>query len=168
MSEEKLDYRRITINLLIGGVINFGAIIFLDMILSSTMNWIYRSLGIYGVLVYEEARNAHYMIRLGTVFLSSGFIGGLYVGHKVKENLRLIMAFPGLIGLSLMLVLQYFAGNRALLVQQLFQPFGLVKIVVIPLLVLLLGSYLGGYTLNWQVEEKPEEEKISFIESASI
>lgn len=167
MSVKELNYQRIAINLLIGGVINFGVMIFLDIILNSTMNWICRSLGIYGILVYEEALNAYYIIRLGTVFLSSGFIGGLYVGYKVKENLRLIMAFPGLIGLTLVLVLQYFAGNRTSLIQQFLQLFGPIKIVVIPLLVLLLGSYLGGYTLNWQVEEKPKEEKISFVEFAS-
>lgn len=163
MSEKELNCRRMIINLLIGGVINFGSIIFLDIILNSTMNWIYKSLGIYGILVYEEALNAYYIIRLGTVFLSSGFIGGLYVGHKVKENLRLIMAFPSFIGLSLTFALQYFLGNRALLMQQLLQLFGLIKVIVIPLLVLLLGSYLGGYTLNWQVEEKPKEEKISLV-----
>ncbi|MEM1606891.1 MAG: hypothetical protein QXW55_01375 [Candidatus Bathyarchaeia archaeon] len=164
MSMEKPNYRSITINLLIGGVISFGAMIFLDIILNSTANWIFRSLGIYGILVYEEALNAYYLIRLGTVFLSSGFIGGLYVGHKIKENLRVIMSFPSFIGLSFMFTLQFFAGNRALILQQFSQLFGLVRVIIAPLLMLLLGSYLGGYTLNWQMEEKPKEEKISFLE----
>ncbi|MCX8170675.1 MAG: hypothetical protein N3E47_01705 [Candidatus Bathyarchaeota archaeon] len=159
MSANKLNHRRIIINLLIGGMINFGALIFLDLTVYSMMDWIYRSLGIYGVLIYEEARNAYYLIRLGTVFLSSGFIGGLYVGYKIKENLKLIMAFPSPTGLSLVILLQFLLGNRAILTQNVFE---LVKIFVIPLVISLLGSYLGGYTLNWHVEKKPKEERISF------
>lgn len=158
MSANELDYRGIAINLLIGGVINFGALIFLDMTVYSIMGWIYRSFGIYGVLAFEEAQNAYYIIRLGTVFLSSGFLGGLYAGYKIKENLRVIMAFPGLIGLLLTLTLQFFL--RTLSIQHIF---GLVKNVIIPLMVLVSGSYLGGYTLNWRVEEKLEEERISLI-----
>ena len=159
MDLSKIDYWKL-IHILIGGLTYLVSVLFLEMLVQSTTDWIFRTIGIYGVLAYEEAQNAYYIIKLGTIYLSSGFFGGLYTGYKVKEKLKLIMIFPGIIGFLLVLTLQYFSGYLTLMI--LTPLSNLAKIIIIPTLISLSGSYLGGYTMNWQVEEVTEE-KISLL-----
>lgn len=157
MSPSKIDYWKI-FHILIGGAIYFAAIFVLEIVTQSTADWIFRTLGILGVFAFEEAQNAYYVIRLGVIYSASGFFSGLYTGYKVKENLKLIMSFPSLIGFLLMLAINY----GVLLTS--FSLMRITKFVAVPLIVSLIGSYLGGYTVNWQVEEKIKEEKISLME----
>jgi len=130
------------------------------MLTQSITDWIFRTMAIYGVFAYEEAQNAYYIIRLGSIYLPSGFFGGLYAGYKIKEKLKLILMFPCIIGFLFVLLLQYFSGY--LISIFLASPLDLMKIIVIPIIISLGGSYLGGYAINWQVEEVAEE-KISLI-----
>ncbi|MEM1581831.1 MAG: hypothetical protein QXK89_04890 [Candidatus Bathyarchaeia archaeon] len=160
MSLNKIDYRKL-IYILISGIIYFATAFTLEMLVQSTLDWIFRTMGISGILAFEDAQNAYYIIRLGIVYLSSGYLGGLYAGYKIKENLKLNMTFPSLIGFLLIFTMQYFLGYSAVL--KALSLIGFAKIIAMPLIVSLVGSYLGGYTVNWQVEEKPKEEKISLI-----
>lgn len=161
--KSEVDYRKIALNSLIGGTILFGAVIFFDMILFSVTNWIYVSMGIMGLSAYDETATAYYIIKLGTVYLTGGFLGGLYAGYKIKESLKITMAFPAIIGSLLLLLVvaaQFSFGYRSLLELDFLW---LIRNIIVPLLISLFGSYLGGYTVNWEVEEKPKEEIITLI-----
>jgi len=159
MDLSKINYREI-IHILIGGLIYFVSILFLEMLTRSILDWIFRTTATYGVLAYEEALNAYYIIRLGSIYLPSGFLGGLYTGYKIREKLKLIMIFPCVIGFLLVLLLQYFSGYLISMI--LASLSDLMKTIIVPIIISLGGSYLGGYTLNWQVEEVTEE-RISLI-----
>jgi len=159
MNLGEIDYWKL-IHIVIGGLIYLISVFFLEILVQSITDWIFRTMGIYGVLAYKEAQNAYYIIRLGTIYLSSGFLGGLYTGYKIKEKLKLIMIFPSIIGFLLVFILQYFFGYLTPAV--LASLSNSTKIIVAPMLVSLSGSYLGGYTINWEVEEVIEE-KISLL-----
>lgn len=158
MDLSKIDYWKL-IHILIGGLTYFVSVFFLEMLLHLAMDWIFRTTAIYGVLAYEEAQNAYYIIRLGSVYLPSGFFGGLYTGYKVKERLKLIIIFPSTAGFLFFFVLQFFLGYIGSAVLTFLN---LAKLIVIPLIVSIFGSYLGGYTINWEVKEV-EEEQLSLI-----
>jgi len=159
MDLSKIDYWKL-IHILIGGLTYLVGVFFLEMLVRLVADWIFRTTAIYGVLAYEEAQNAYYIIRLGTIYLPSGFFGGLYTGYKIKEKLKLIMMFPSITGFLLVLIIQYFLGYMTLIISA--SLLNLAKIIAIPFIVSLSGSYLGGYTINWQVEEVVEE-KISLL-----
>jgi len=148
------------IHTLAGGGISFISIFFTESIFWLLMDYILRTLGIYGVLAYQEGQEAFFLIGLGSVYLLSGFLGGLYVGYKIKEGLKTLMVFPAIICLLGMVVLQFLTGTTFPIAN--FTDY-FIRAIVIPLSVLITGSYLGGYTLNWHVEEKPEEERIELI-----
>jgi hypothetical protein len=97
-----------------------------------------------GLLVFDESVYALQLLLFGLVFLPSGFIGGLYTGHKVKENLHIVLVLPGLISFILFI----FLFN-----------FNLVGGIMIQLSGYTLGSYLGGYTVNWPLKKDVEENK---------
>ncbi|MEM1515825.1 MAG: hypothetical protein QXL85_08315 [Candidatus Bathyarchaeia archaeon] len=161
--KSETDYRKLALNSLIGGTILFGAVIFFDMILFSVTNWIYMSMGIMGLSAYDETAIAYYIIKLGTVYLTSGFLGGLYAGYKIRERLKMTMAFPAIVGsllLLLVVVVQFSLGYRPL---SELDFLWLIRNIIVPFLMSLFGSYLGGYTVNWEVEEKPKEERITLI-----
>ena len=148
------------IHTLAGGGISFLSIFFTESIFWLLMDYMLRTLGIYGVLAYQEGQEAFFLIKLGSVYLLSGFLGGLYVGYKIKEGLETLMIFPAIICFLGVVVLQFLTG-MAFPTANFTDYF--IRVIVIPLFVLIIGSYLGGYTLNWHVEEKPEEERIELI-----
>jgi len=166
MNLGEIDYQKL-IHIIIGGLIYLLGVLLLDALVQSIAYWIFRNTGIGGVLAYEEAQNAYYIIILGATYLSSGFLGGLYTGYKIKEKLKLIMMFPSIIGFPLTFIPYYFFGYQVTLFSYL-TPAGLAslsnltKIIIIPMLISLSGSYLGGYTINWEIEEVVEE-KISLL-----
>jgi len=152
---EKINLR-IPLHAFIGGFICFG-IIFLSKDLGLVwmfVDWLLKSSNCIGALIFEEARIGYYLITLGLTYLPSGFLGGLYAGYKIKDNLKVNLIFPGFIGFAFSASLEYFyMGLRA----------DYMMGLLIPILVIFSGTYLGGYTINWRVEEKLEEEKISLL-----
>lgn len=155
---EKIDPWLI-IHMFIGGAICFVAFFVLEGFGASWRftEWICKSYGSLGVFIFEEARNGYYLIRLGLIYLPAGFLGGLYLGYKVKEKLKVNMVFPSLIGFALFLIYLVAVGYPIMGIEN------ILKGILIPLFTSTSGSYLGGYTLNWHVEEKPKEERISLI-----
>jgi len=149
------------IHISIGGIIFFASIILFGFIAQAMLDLAFRTLGIWGVLAYAEAQNAHYIIRLGTDYLTAGFFGGLYIGYKVKEHLKAAALFPAPFGLTVFFAVQYFLGYG--IPPSSLTLINLLKIIVAPLMISIAGSYMGIYTVNWRVEEKPKEERISFI-----
>lgn len=155
---EKIDPWLI-IHMLISGAICFGIILILDGFGAPwrLTEWIVKSYGSLGVFIFEEARNGYYLIRLGLIYLPAGFLGGFYLGYKVKERLKVNMVFPSVIGFTLFILYLTVVGYQIVGMEH------VLKGILIPLFTSIGGSYLGGYTLNWHVEEKPKEERISLI-----
>ncbi|MEM2110276.1 MAG: hypothetical protein QXX08_00140 [Candidatus Bathyarchaeia archaeon] len=104
-----------------------------------------------GLLVFDESIYALQLLLFGLVFLPSGFIGGLYTGHKVKENLYIILVLPGLISFILFI----FLFNVDLIGGIMIQLSGNI-----------LGSYLGGYTMNWPPKKDVEENRKKLMVSS--
>lgn len=131
-----------------------GAIYFLTAFtLLSMWQWIiyalFRTFGIFGLLTFiEEIRPALVLFMIAIIHLPSGFLGGLYAGYKMKENLRIILIYPSVIGVTALAILQIAFGAIDLSLE------GLGREVFLPLLGSILGSYLGGYTMNWETEEE--------------
>ncbi len=99
--------------------------------------------GNLGVLVFEDASIALQIMVFGLVFLPSGLAGGIYIGYKVKDNPRVIYALPGITGFVLFSVLSLFSGGLNL------YSLDIVKSILVPFSGNIIGSYLGGYTMNW-------------------
>jgi hypothetical protein len=138
------------VHIVIGGAIClFVAYVLLS---NSVVENLFIISGSLGVLVFQEAINALDIITFGVVYLPSGFLGGLYTGYKIKENLRVILLFPGIIGFVILTLLKIFSGNM--------NPSNikLMGDIFISLLGSVIGSYLGGYTMNWETEEEKTEE----------
>lgn len=151
------------IHVLAGGGISLVSIFFAEAILWLVMDFLLRTFGIYGILVYWETQEAFFLFRLGSVYFLSGFVGGLYVGYKIKEGLETIMIFPAIICILGIALLQSFTGYIGMAISTGRFSSYFIRDLLIPLSVLIAGSYLGGYTLNWHVEEEPEEERIYLI-----
>lgn len=148
------------IHILVGGGLCFIALFVIEALVLSIMDLILRALGIYGVMAYQEGRDAFFLIRLGAVYLTSGFLGGLYTGYRIKESLKKILVFPAIVCFLGIIVLQLITGYMSLIFSTATY---FIKSIVMPLSILIAGSYLGGYTLNWHVEEKPKEEEIKIV-----
>jgi hypothetical protein len=108
--------------------------------------------GSFGLLIFPETIIASDIFLLAFVYLPSGFLGGIYTGYKISENLRVFLFIPGLISFIILTIIAYVSGaiNPSAI--------DLIGELLIPLLGSVIGSYLGGYTINWETEgEKPEE-----------
>ena len=99
--------------------------------------------GNLGVLIFEDAAAALQIMVFGLVFLPSGMAGGIYIGYKVKDNPRVIYALPGITGFVLFSVLSLFSGGINL------YNLDIVKSILVPFSGNIIGSYMGGYTMNW-------------------
>lgn len=141
--------------IIFGGLICFFISFFL--LSGSPPIWIYiiykllQTVGAYGLLAfYKEVEPALILFLVAIVYLPSGFLGGLYTGYKIKENLRIVLLYPSLIGFAILLILQLYFG-----VLDLSSP-NLARDILVPLVGSIVGSYLGGYTVNWETEEEEE------------
>jgi len=137
----------------IGGGICFLTMAVLVDIGQIALEQILSTLGIAGVMVFhDQILIAKAIFTFGLIFLTSGFLGGLYVGYQTDENLRTILAIPGVIGFVALTVLIAVLGNPSVFYSDILGR------IVFPLFGNIVGSYLGGYTLNWSTEEEEEEE----------
>lgn len=151
---EKINLR-LMLHMFVGGFICFALLFLLKYLglVWAFIEWILKSSNSLGVLIFEGAQTGYYIISLGLTYLPSGFLGGLYFGRKIEERIEIYLALPSIIGFILSLSLEYYLGLRP----------DYLRGLIIPFLTLAAGSYLGGYTINWRIEEKPEEEKISLV-----
>jgi len=153
MTEMNIDFSKYSraINIALGGTICLLA----NNIFLSTSQVAIRVLFLrfdcLGLLIFSEVRTAISLFILGTVYLTSGFCCGLYIGFKIKETLRIVAAFPALIGFGGSLILRVSPGNAD------FSILNIVEEILMPLLANIAGSYLGGYTVansQQEVESK--------------
>jgi len=150
--ESSLPQKSDLIHAVLGGAICFFAVFLVSSMASGILLQILVFLGWTGVMTYQDQfLLAAGLILFGTVYLVGGFCGGLYTGYKVKENLKVILAVPGLIGFTISTVIAYFFGHID------FSFIGMIYGFYLPLLGNLVGAYLGGYAMNWPSEEEKEE-----------
>ncbi len=151
MIEEERTKTKMILNLIVGGVLS----LLLTYFLLSLVPWLLRiilfSLNVLGLLSFDASRTAMLLIISGSAYLPGGFIGGLYAGYKVRENPRLTSLIPGLIGFLSLILVQYASGILNPSEMDMFRE------IVAPSISILLGSYLGGYTVNWRPGEYVDE-----------
>ncbi len=138
---------------IIGGVICLFLSAILYAFLQVVVEGYLGGQGILGVLIFSDAATGMQMLSFGLAFLPAGFVGGLYGGFKIKENLRFTLGLPGIIGFIINIAMTLFGGGLSVLI---LDP---LRTIIIPLTGDVLGSYLGGYMINWTSREThPEEE----------
>jgi len=154
MDESKTLRERIwsIIHIIIGGGLSFFVIFVLSAVAQTGVETLVSSMGSAGVLIFDQAVSAFYIIMFGIVYLPSGFCGGLYTGYKTEEDLKIALAVTGIIGFVILTILSFYSGSVNL------SSIQLVNQVLVPLSGMVIGAYLGGYTISWETEEEPEEE----------
>jgi len=139
-------------HIIIGGGLSFFVIFILSTLAQTGIETLVSSMGSAGVLVFDQAVSAFYIIMFGIVYLPSGFCGGLYTGYKTEEDLKIALAITGIVGFVILTILSLYYGSLNLSSVQFVNQF------LVPLSGMVIGAYLGGYTITWETEEEPEEE----------
>jgi len=142
--------KHIAIGALISSIIAFA----LRIVLLGMIYTILKNFSCLGVRVFDEALLAMTLIMIGGTYIPGGFLGGLYVGYKVKKKLRTVLVFSALVGCIILLALLYFSLGYRITYNIEVEHETRVPILV-PLLGVIIGTYLGGYTIDWG---KPREE----------
>ncbi|OYT46295.1 hypothetical protein B6U84_00715 [Candidatus Bathyarchaeota archaeon ex4484_40] len=152
----------------LGGLISSLIAFVLRIILLGAIYMILKNFDCLGVRVYGEALLATTLIMIGGTYIPGGFIGGLYVGYKVKdEKLRILLLFSALLGCTVLLALMFFfLGYRVTYYLEMERELRIS--VFLPLLGVLVGTYLGGYSVNWGKEEEKISEGKLVLEEAPI
>jgi len=148
---ERLEIRdllHITLGSLICFLVTFLILMF--GIFWSVISSILIRLNCVGLLAFNEVNDyAIPLLQFVIAYLPSGFCGGLYTGSKIKENLRMVLTLLPLIALAIL--------TASIFIQ--FQiTYGMipsvnVQSILLPLIGYVIGSYLGGYSMNWEIEE---------------
>jgi len=145
-----------------GGGICLAAMYFLISLVPAGIRILLFNIGYAGLLAFTEATNAMVLLMLGTVYLPSGFLGGLYTGYKINENIKIILLFPAMIGFAGLIALRFFTGYLNLSI------INLQNEIFIPILGNVVGAYLGGYTMNWEMEETVKLSETIELDSSQI
>jgi hypothetical protein len=146
------------IHITIGGLIVFSLMLAVIVfgIWSSVFVQILNTFGYLGLNAFDETLTASQILMFGIIFLPSGFVGGLYVGYRLRENQiegnpLLVLVLPSVVGFALFLVGGVILGYLNVL------ALNLATEIFMPLAGNIIGGYLGGYTMNWSTEEKSPE-----------
>jgi hypothetical protein len=137
----------------LGGGISFSIVFFLTDFAERGLTQLLLYLGITGVMIFEPFGFAREIFIFGLVYIVAGFFAGLYTGYQIEENLKVILFFPGLIGFVLFLTVS--------IITNMYISF---NTIIFSLLGNIIGSFLGGYTLNWSREEDHSEMDIDVEE----
>jgi len=144
----------ITKNEILHSAIGGGICLIGTLFLSSLVNVaIQRTLiffGILSVIAFEPFHIARAAISFALVYLTCGFLGGLYTGHYT-EKLRITLSITGGIGFVGFLLLTFFYGGSNLNTNYL-------ETIILPFFGNIIGAYLGGYTTGWPAESEEMEE----------
>jgi len=143
------------VHIAIGGAICFGiTILGFDTLYNGFLNILY-SLGMTGVTFFMD----YYQIVLvralfvfGLIYLTSGFCGGVYTGYNVYANLKMLLVVPAIIStVGYILVITLIANYPI--------TFEFIILVVFQFIGNTLGSFLGGYAIDWKyLKEEPSVE----------
>jgi hypothetical protein len=150
-SRFNLPEKSVLIHWAIGGVICILSMFLLRGLVFTVLEEILVYFGLLGAVFFEETSVfAATAFSFGIVYLTAGFCGGLYTGYNIDENLKIFLAIPGIIGFTALTIALYFFGDLASL------NISLVGDIFLPFLGSLIGSYLGGYAMNWPTKEEEE------------
>ena len=139
----------------VGGGICFLGTILLSSLVNILIQRILIALGILTVTVFENFVIAKAAISFALIYLICGFLGGLYTGYFVENNLKILLPLTGGIGFTGFTVVLIFYGGLDLTVN-------FLEMIILPLLGDIIGAYLGGYTISWPSEGEEEvDEEIS-------
>ena len=119
---ERGGYSRIyqIMHMLIGGGILAG--VFLTVIYLLDFPWVIllvllKGLNCLGLIFYPEVAAVSVILTFAIAYMPSGLCGGLYTGYRIKENLRIILLIPALLGfLFAILILSWFFPRYRLLI----------------------------------------------------
>ncbi|RJS79863.1 helix-hairpin-helix domain-containing protein [Candidatus Bathyarchaeota archaeon] len=149
MKESREQILRLALHIALGSTIYFLTALLLRTFLFRGLYILFEYFNCVGVGAFNEALLAITLITLGAVYIPSGFCGGLYTGHKVKENLKVILIFPAIVGsVILLIILNVFFGY--IITYQSWIEYEVNIPVFMPVLGSMVGTYLGGYTMNWK------------------
>jgi len=141
----------------IGGGICFGITVFL---VDTVPNWLQQllfNLGMSGVTFFiDYYQIAQELFIFGLVYLTSGFCGGIYAGYNAFTNLKGTLFIPAIISTVGFVLLAIFVANYSITPE-------FLGLILLQLAGNTLGSYLGGYAINWRYlhEEEKTPEKLT-------
>ncbi len=146
-SYERMDF----VHMLIGGTIAFGITVLLIDIIQSWLQQILVGQGMAGVMFFVDYYQfARGFFILGLVYLPSGFSGGLYTGYNVYLKLKKTLFVPAVISTVGFILLATLLANYAVTPQ-------FIGLMVLQFAGTLVGSYLGGYAINWTLLHEKKE-----------
>ena len=156
-SESSTLERMDLVHIAIGGAIGFGITIFLvDIVQNGFLHLLYNlNMGgaVFFIDLYQIARD---LFVFGLVYLTGGFCSGLYAGYNVYPNLKKTLFIPAVISTVGYILFVIFFANYS------FTP-EFLGLILLQLTGNTLGSYLGGYAINWGYlhEEAKTPEKLT-------
>jgi len=157
LSESSSLKRGNLVHIAIAGAIGFGITVLLFAMVPDGFMQLLFNLNMGGIIffidLYQVARN---LFIFGLVYLTGGFCSGIYAGYNVYPNLKKTLFIPAVINTVGFLLLVTLIDNYPV-------TMGLVYLLLIQLTGNTIGSYLGGYAINWGELHKETEtpEKLS-------
>ena len=149
------------VHILIGGAISFGITVFLIDIVQNLLQQILVDQGMAGVMFFVDYYQfARGFFIFGLVYLTSGFSGGLYTGYNVYIKLKKTLFAIPIISTVGFIMLATLLANYAVTAQ-------FIGLMVMQFAGTLLGSYLGGYAINWGLLHEKKESPSKLTLNAS-
>ncbi|MEM5872051.1 MAG: hypothetical protein QW051_04215 [Candidatus Aenigmatarchaeota archaeon] len=128
----------------IGGAICFGITVLVLDIVYNGLPYLLYNLNMAGVTFFaENYMIARALFTFGLVYLTSGFCGGVYTGYNVYANLKILLVIPALISTIGYILLMILVANYPITSE-------FVIMVVLQFIGNTIGSFLGGYAINWK------------------
>jgi hypothetical protein len=142
-SENESLKRMDWVHIAVGGGICFAITILVINPAQSFFQQVLFTIGMAGVSLFVDYYQiARGLFLLGLVYLPGGFGGGLYTGYNVYVNLKRILFIPAVIGTVGFFLLVTVFGDQPI-------TFEFVGLMLLQLIGNAVGSYLGGYAINW-------------------
>ncbi len=147
------------LHLAIGSAICFGLTILLLNLVFNQLPYILYNLGVAGVIFFKDNYIiARALFTFGTVYLTTGFCAGVYAGYNLYANLKLLLFIPAIISTVGYILLILLLGDYSLITSE------FVGLSILQFVGNSLGSFLGGYAINWnylKTETNRRTEKIN-------
>ncbi len=146
-SYERMDF----VHILLGGTIAFGITVLLIDIAQNLLQQTLVEQGMAGTMFYvDNFQFARGFFILGLVYLPSGFVGGIYTGYNVTIKLKITLLIPTIISTLGFFLLATLLANYAITLQ-------FLGLIVLQFVGTLIGLYLGGYAINWNLLHEKKE-----------
>jgi len=151
------------VHIAIGGGICLGmTVLLISIIIGSEstpglLQQLLFKLGMSGVTFFiDYYQIAQELFIFGLVYLTSGFCGGIYAGYNAFTNLKGTLFIPAIISTVGFVLLAIFVANYSITPE-------FLGLILLQLAGNTLGSYLGGYAINWRYlhEEEKTPEKLT-------